>query len=199
MTEIGDKESVVERVVHSQPAGTSNKTAINKDEVRRSVRRIPSIKLGTSKQPAKRRKEDKRTERWTERGGTVPGIPRGVEAGNQPLSPRIRTLETKNHPRLPTHHRSYPSSSSSSPSFLQPSLRFLVPSALLRNHLGRGLSPKVLDNLSPVHRTTPPPSNGSPVFFFLLLLLSFFRGKRFCEESSRSRSSRKKRRQDKSF
>lgn len=54
-------------------------------------------------------------------------IPRGVEAGNQPLSPRIRTLETKNHPPLPFHTRSYPSSSSSASSPLPAtSLRFLV-------------------------------------------------------------------------
>lgn len=38
----------VQRRLNS-PATTANKTAINKDEVRRSVRRILSIKLGTSK------------------------------------------------------------------------------------------------------------------------------------------------------
>lgn len=51
-------------------------------------------------------------------------------------------------------------------------------SALLRNHLGRGLSLKVLDNLSLVHRTLPPslPRTNLEFFFFLK------------ERSSRSRS-----------
>lgn len=63
----------------------SNKTAINKDEVRGSVRRIPSIKLGTSKYLARRRKRTRKGEKvdgeeslcWVE-----VDIPRGVTARN---------------------------------------------------------------------------------------------------------------------
>lgn len=108
-----------------------------------------------SSQQSEGRKEDKRTERWT-RGASLPcpGIPRGVEAGNQPLSPRVRTLETKNHPSI---HPFIPFVIFQHP---LPFLELLLFaswcwSALLRNHLGRGLSLKVLDNLSLVHRTLP--------------------------------------------
>lgn len=130
--EIGDKESVPRPrgctfLVGRSPAATSNKTAINKDEVRRSVRRIPSIKLGTSKQPAKRRKERGQEDGKVDERSLAPVPRHSTRGGSWELAsisqnPNPRDKEPPLHP--PVHTLRHLPASSPLPG--TSSLRFLV-------------------------------------------------------------------------